>query len=355
MYTYINFRADKRSCKAQGGPLALIFTAHNQIRQLCTHNRSLNLLFSEDTPKITGLDVSTATGYVYFTIAETGTVHSLNLRNRSKYYISGMGEPDKLAVDWISHHIYFADSASKSIKLCNFLEEKCATIHYFDKEGKVSALTVDPVNKYIFYAVVNWWLFNTPMYQLYRTDLDGSNLTELIKPNKGLISGITYDSYKRILYYMETKNGSIQMLKYDSINPTTIVSGLSKPTTLQLFENHLYYFAAPRRFGKCSLYGERRHCEDRSFSVDANELFVLSQESRQMKSLEVCAEHNCSYLCVPAAEGARCICANGHRVEEGEECLKSEVSIKHYLSYFYLYVFLLLVFLNVMYLVFLKV
>lgn len=244
-----------------------------------------------------------------------------------------MGEPDKLAVDWISNHIYFADTESKSIKLCNFLEEKCATVHYFDKEGKVSALAVDPVNKYIFYAVVNWWVFNTPMYQLYRTDLDGSNITELIKPNKGLISGITYDSYKRILYFMETKNGSIRMLKYDSANPTTIVTGLNKPTTLQLFENHLYYFAASRRFGKCSLYGERRHCEDRSFSVDANELFVLSQESRQTRGLDVCAGHNCSYLCVPASEGVRCICANGHRVDEGEECLKSEVSILNILVF----------------------
>lgn len=86
------FRGDKKSCKAQGNPMALIYTMGNQIRQMTRHNRSLNLLYWNETPKISGLDVSLRTGFVYFTIDEIKSIVRINLRNHTRDYIPNMGK-----------------------------------------------------------------------------------------------------------------------------------------------------------------------------------------------------------------------------------------------------------------------
>lgn len=210
--------------------------------------------------------------------------------------------------------------------MCHFEARKCAVLFYLEKDDLVTALTVDAINRYIFYSVVNWWIDFKPHYRIYRANLDGTNIVEVTKTTSGYISGLTFDSHKHILYSADRHNGYINMLKYGSFKPTTIIANISKPSGLQLFEDHLYFIGANKRFGKCSLFGEARSCIDYRFSADPEEHFVVAQESKQMPAVDTCLINRCSYMCVRGESGVKCLCENGRVVKEGEQCAQLEVS-----------------------------
>lgn len=320
-------RPDKKSCKAEGEPMSLIFTSDNQIRMLSEEDNTLSLLHSDNTSKISGLDVSISAGVIYFSIEDSGIIMKLHMKNNSKYYITSVGRPRILALDWISQNIYFvnSDTKSKSITICNFDMGKCANIKELYSNSHISALAVDAINKYVFYVKANRWAFNSPNYVIYRCNLDGTNEHELVNASTGHISGLAFDSNKRILYFVEQYQGDIFMVKYDGTIPSNIISNLTRPRGLNLFENNLYFFTHNGYMGKCNLYGEKIMCEKFKIQTYANQLFVISQQSRQAQSVNICSKHSCSYLCIPSEVEVRCLCPNGHIVEEGKPCKNASV------------------------------
>lgn len=329
-------RPNKRSCKAMGEKMSLVFTAENQIRMLSQANNSLSILYSKEIPKITGLDVSTATGYVYFSIQDSGTLNKIHMRNQTKFFIPVLGQPEQIALDWISNNVYLINSygSEKFISVCHFDSGKCATLKELDVNDHVGAFAVDPINKYIFYAVTQWWLFNSPHYTVYRCNLDGTKVHELLKTSVGFVSGFTYDSNKKILYFAEQYRGKIFSMNYDGSNQQNIISDLSTPRGLNMFEDHLFFFASHQFMQKCSLYGEERFCDTFKFNSYCNQLFVIAQESRQPRGVNVCENHSCSHLCIPSDVEVRCVCEDGSIVDEDKECPSSTVSIAFALSLF---------------------
>lgn len=329
-FNYFCFsRSNKRSCKGLGEPLTYVFTTETQIRKLSQGDNSLSLVYSDDTPRISGLDISISTKYLYFTIEVTGTIHRINLENGTKDYISNVGQPQKLAVDWISQNVYFvnADSSYKSISLCNFDLQRCAKVIDLNIHGQVSALAIDAFNKYIFYAVVNWWVFNSPNYIIYRANLDGTKLIQLVNSSNGHISGLTFDCNKRVLYYIDRYHGHIHFLNYDGSHHVYIQSNLTNPRELNLFEDHLYFLSSNGHLGRCSLYGEERMCNTFKIQDYYSHLFVISQQSRQPYTSNVCQNSSCSFICVPSDVEARCLCEDGKIIKEKEQCQNYNVSI----------------------------
>lgn len=67
-YSGYLLRSDRKSCKAIGDPMYILFSSTNEIRKLSPSQNSLELLFNEGTQRITGLDISFDEGYLYFSI-----------------------------------------------------------------------------------------------------------------------------------------------------------------------------------------------------------------------------------------------------------------------------------------------
>lgn len=183
------FRKDKKSCKAEGEPMSLIFTAEGEIRELTQKTNQLSVLFTTPMPKMTGLDATIMPRSIYFSLEQPPSLHHINLHTRKRNYIMNneIGLPQKLAVDWATHNVYYYNAASneKSIKICNFKDVSCVKIVDIDVHRQVSAITVDAVNKFLFYALSNWWMFNSPTFMLYKTHLDGSHNEVLIQASSG--------------------------------------------------------------------------------------------------------------------------------------------------------------------------
>jgi hypothetical protein len=312
-------RTDRISCKAEGKAMSLLFTSDNQIRRLSQIENSLKLVYSEDTPRITGLDVSVKTGAIFFTAENTGTILMLNSSN--KVYLEDVGQPGKLVLDWMTNNIYYVNNEpnAKSISICNFDDKACSHLIPVDQHRQISAIAVDATNKLLFYSLVSWWMFNSPNYVIYKTNLDGTESQEIVKSSSGYVTGLSCDIYKKQLYFVDQHQGQLTQIRYDGSKKTVLASNLTRPMGLSFFEN-LVYFLTPGYMGKCRLY-EPAICDYFRLGTTSSDLFAIFQESKQPQlSDNPCENHTCSHLCVPAKMNYKCLCDDGRLLTTDEEC-----------------------------------
>nr|QQK84939.1 vitellogenin receptor [Chrysoperla nipponensis] len=325
-YSQYQLRLDGSGCKARGASMSLIFTSDAEIRKLIPHKKELHQLVYEDTPPITGLEYSLQEDALYYSIEKLDVIYKVFLTNNTRKFVRYLRKPTILALDWITNNIYFVEeSITSAIKVCHLEEQKCAKLITLDTET-VSALAIDAVNKYIFYATTFWWLYNTPKSVLYKVNLDGTHTQELAHKNLEFITGITYDIYKKKVYYVDQSTSKIERINYDgsarelvwSASNITHSSNLH-PYGLNLFEDHLFFMTPNGILKKCKLYGNLQ-CEDIRLHRNTINHFVIAQDSRQFSLPNVCVGHNCSYLCIQSEVGIKCVCENGNVIQENEMC-----------------------------------
>lgn len=183
-------RNDKISCKAAGKAMSMLFVTKNQIRELSQTENALKLLHSEDGTKITGLDVSASSGAIYYSLKDSRSIVLINKNTSTQEFIEGVGAPQQIALDWITNNIYYVNDNPKSISICNFNDKSCAQLLSIDNNRQLSAIAVDARNKALFYSLTSWFVYKSPSYIIYKTNLDGSEPQELIKNTMGHITGL---------------------------------------------------------------------------------------------------------------------------------------------------------------------
>ncbi|XP_060527930.1 putative vitellogenin receptor [Cylas formicarius] len=315
-------RQDRKTCKALGSPMTLIYAVDNQIRELSQKSNSLHILYSEDMPKIVGLDVAVKEHNIYFTTENSGTIQRINLKNKTRQYIDHIGLPQKIAYDWSTGHIYYYNTVpdSKSISVCSFQEMLCAKVIDIDIHRHVSDFVIDSVNKIIFYTLTSWFIFNWPSYAIYKANLDGSNIQEIVNNTEGYITGLAYNFNKMELYYVDQHLGQIWSTRYNGKQKKLLFSNLTRPTGLKFFEDNLYFSTSNGQMSKCQLFHSKT-CN--SFKTRAN-LFSLIQEGLQPDTVDPCQNHNCTFLCVAGSSHYQCLCENGKIIHTNEECVSKE-------------------------------
>lgn len=176
--------------------MSLIFSTEGQIRELTQKTNKLTILYSAPTPKIASLDSTFDPRNIYFSLEQPPSIHNIELNTRKRNYIMNkdIGQPQKLAVDWSTHNVYYynAVAGEKSIKICHIKEASCAKIINIDIHRQVSVMTVDSVNQLLFYALSNWWMFNSPTFTLCKANLDGTQNEIIVQTSSGKTSWIIY-------------------------------------------------------------------------------------------------------------------------------------------------------------------
>ncbi|CAG9766392.1 unnamed protein product [Ceutorhynchus assimilis] len=314
-------RSDKKSCKSIGEPMSVMYTLDNQIREISQKTNSLKILYSEEMPKITDLEVAVRENSILFTIENSPTLQKINTNTMKRQYIEHIGYPRKIAYDWSTGHIYYYNALSddKSISVCSFEAMACAKLIDVDIHLHVSELTVDSVNRVLFYSLTSWWVFNVPSYVLYKANLDGTGVTEIVKSTHGFISGLSYDLNKKQVYYADQHQGQILKISYEGKQKTTLFSNLTHPSSLKFFENTLYFATSNGDISKCLLYGTRL-CETFQISAHSYGLFTLVQEGLQPPLENPCKNSSCHFMCVASSSRYKCLCEDGSIVGEKEKC-----------------------------------
>ncbi|XP_057655031.1 vitellogenin receptor [Diorhabda carinulata] len=312
---YNNFflGSDKKSCKADGTRMSMYFIVHDyQIRELISKSNAMTIISTTPMIKISSLQALVEPKTVFFSTAETGAIYKLDINTNMMHIIRHVGKPQKIAIDWSTQNVYFYndDSIEKSISVCSF-EEKCAKLIDIDAHRQVSALAVDSINKVLFYVLRNWWILDSPNYVIYKTNLDGSNKTEIVETALGNIEDITLDINKQILYFKDHQAGTINSVSYRGGLVKPLFSNVNETRSLQFYENQLYYYQSDGFIISCKLYDGRTCSRRIKLNSFTNGNFIISQSSLQPKTRNICEGHKCPYLCIPTKVGFKCLCHDG--------------------------------------------
>ncbi|XP_055587745.1 putative vitellogenin receptor [Uranotaenia lowii] len=318
-------RSDKVSCKATGPNRYILYNAYNQIRKLEINPASIRVLLQTNESRITSMDVDIRRQMLYFIDEYSPVIYEHDLLHNVTLAMHNVGHPEYLAVDWITGNIYFYDRSDPSIKLCSIRHSVCARVISFSNQVFVKALVVDPVNKYLFYSVMHFWIFQVPHSIVYRSNMDGTNQVVLTK-DISHITGIQCDMDNQMLYIADVSTKSIRMIDYEGRQLKTVIEkqpfAISRPIGLTLYENHaLVLNVASSTVGQCKLFGDYE-CKLLELNAHNSNQMLIVQESRQPMVKNVCDPQiiNCDLVCVQTERGGKCICHNGQHVREGDRC-----------------------------------
>lgn len=103
-------------------------------------NNTIKVIHRENSPKITGLDVFSKNNAVFYSVAELGQIHHLNMTTNTEYIVYNLGKPTLIGIDWITDNVYFVDDANsqKWIVVCHIDKQKCANLIQLDSDITVS-------------------------------------------------------------------------------------------------------------------------------------------------------------------------------------------------------------------------
>ncbi|XP_014221207.1 vitellogenin receptor-like isoform X1 [Trichogramma pretiosum] len=315
-------RLNRVSCKATGPPVKMITATKDDIRlmSLASQHQSLTILHHEPGVEISGLDWNARDNSLYWSNELAGMINKMSVDTKKRSTaLSQVGRPQVLAVDWITDNVYYFDNGQRpAIKACSVEEDKCARIAAIEAaNNKVTALAVEPLKEYLFWAQVSWKIYETPSGQIRRSDLAGGNELVLVHDNVAVVSGLALDHHRSILYWADNSQTNIDSVKLDGSDRRVVLPALLiKPIGLQLFEDALYWKGeSTPTLRKRELYGDKSYSVISVGGNNINGLFVIAQISRQPSGENRCRHRGCQHLCVHRDREALCLCSDGRPAE----------------------------------------
>ncbi|XP_031780788.1 vitellogenin receptor isoform X1 [Nasonia vitripennis] len=310
-------RINRVSCKATGPAVKLIAASKDDIRIMSpsTMISSLTIIHRDPEVEITGLDVDSKENTIYWSNEIEGIINKMNIDTKKRVTASnGVGRPETLAVDWITDNVYYFDDKRRPlIKACNVDANKCAVItHIEGMYQRVTTIAIEPLKEMLFWGQVMWKIYEKPSSEIVRSDLMGANQKVIVRDNLGIISGLTIDYHRSILYWSDKYLNSIEGVDFDGKNRKAIVADLTtKPIGLFFYEDSLYWkIEGIGVLKRRHLYGNM-DSEWISMGSKNSRLFVVSQISRQPDGPNKCKDRGCEHMCIMHKNESTCICGNG--------------------------------------------
>nr|CAJ19121.1 vitellogenin receptor [Blattella germanica] len=325
-------RSDRISCKAIGKAKEFIFVADKQIRRVTHELRFMKIAYLDYDFKVTGLDVDSKLGMVYWSSDETNTIYRMSLIGGTKAYLTGIGSPTDIALDWITQNVYYVDKDTiQSIKVCNLDSQQHATVVHVDSGYSASRIAVDPFAGFIFWIEISTWNIEIPKSILIRADMSGENRKTLVNEHMMLVYGIALDVVRKRIFIADEHQNTIESMGYSGEDRHVVVDSnehVQKPINLALFEGTLYWLTSGTgQLTSYKLYGppERPFDKHQLYSY-GTEHFAILQASMQPIIVNPCANHTCDEMCVLSPSGYPvCLCSDGTIVEMGKSCPKEEL------------------------------
>lgn len=186
----------------------------------------------------------------------------------------------------------------------------------------------------MFFTTLTWPVVEQQSSIIYKANLDGTDMRELLKDNKLHCSGLAIDHNRQILYFSDIKTNTIESINYEGTIRKMIFEKndfIHKPTHLDLFEEDIFSLSAStNKIIRCNLI-EPKQCRSFTLHGYGPSLFKLDQISKQKPMVNPCSNINCTHLCVTTSKKPVCVCENGLREVINGECSKPKVRIRRIL------------------------
>lgn len=148
----------------------------------------------------------------------------------------GLKSPDSLAIDWISHNIYWADLETKRIELMK-IDAGYRKIIIWENLINPRFLIVDPIHGFIYWSELS----DTDKGFIARSKLDGTS-REIVVSNTGKTQGLTIDHANEKLYWGDLYISAIDSYDIKSGKRKTVVTeGIVYPYSLTQYLDYIFW------------------------------------------------------------------------------------------------------------------
>ncbi|ALC49752.1 yl [Drosophila busckii] len=220
---------------------------------------------------------------------------------------SGLDAPEDLAVDWLTHNIYFTDNVMQHIAVCSADALSCAPLVTEDVQQPRS-LALWPQRGLMFWT--DWGV--KPM--IGRAAMDGRQAHAIVNDNIHWPNGIALDMHQDRIYWVDGKLGSLQSVRSDGSARRSVLEGLLKhPYGLAIFEDQLYWSDWHTK----SLHACHKHTgKNHRVLVRDRTIYAVHvyHPAKQPRLAHACESARCSHLCLlsePSLGGYSCACPAG--------------------------------------------
>lgn len=149
-------------------------------------------------------------------------------------------QPVAVAVDWVADKLYVADAFGQKINVFE-LDGRYQAIVIGNNMSEPTDIALDPTRGYMFVAENK---------RIFRTTMDGMEMTDLVTDAIYKASGLAVDLATRRIFWCDWWVDSIGSVDYDGRNRFLSVLGASNiPATsrLAVFERTLYWTAGAKQ------------------------------------------------------------------------------------------------------------
>ncbi|XP_060590385.1 low-density lipoprotein receptor-related protein 1-like isoform X5 [Ruditapes philippinarum] len=245
--------------------------------------------------------------------------------SKEETLITGLNDPQGIAVDWIGKNLYWTDASTLKIEMCHYNGTTCTrrkTIVKGDLDEPFD-IVVDPN-----YGKIFWTDRGYPP-KIESANLDGSGRATLVKDFIIWPNGIALDYTNDRLYWADTKSHTIESVRLDGTDKKIIRTFDVKdpPYQVEVFGDDLYVTTFKKRavlkFPKFYNKSADEETVTLTKSIMHIEDIVIIQESKQMVKepasvTNACSLHPCpspTQLCINNPQGHvskfTCVCADG--------------------------------------------
>ncbi|KAK3605314.1 hypothetical protein CHS0354_003961 [Potamilus streckersoni] len=239
---------------------------------------------------------------------------SIGLSGDNDWKILHMGTSKdfvKLAVDWISHNIYWTDPQYKWIMVQSLLSNDTSlhrVLIHENLEGP-HALALDPMECLLFWSDIGKFT------KIEVSSLSGRNRKSLISSNLFNPYSLAADYVARRLYFIDARARSIQTVTYEGKDRKVILKrDQSSLFDIAIYKDYLYVTdnSYDRLYSFNKTTGKEIHISLNEKKKEYVGIAVFHPDIQPTSATAHCVNHGCEQICVTEKDGATCLCKDGY-------------------------------------------
>lgn len=302
----------------------LLFTNRDNIRSISLGTNSNDVAIPlTGVKEASALDFDVSERRIYWTDIQAKTISRAYMNGSSVEHVIefGLDYPEGMAVDWMGHNIYWADTGTNRIEVAQLDGQYRQVLVCKDLDNPRSldsprSLALDPANGYMYWT--EWG--GRP--RIARAYMDGSTITTLVD-KVGRANGLTIDYVDHRLYWTDLDTCMIESTNMQGLQREIIVDDLPHPFALTQYRNFIYW----TDFNLRSIErADKRSGLNRTVVLQGQlelMLDILVFHSSRQEGTNECSHNNgnCAHLCLATPAGAQCRCASHYTLNlDGRNC-----------------------------------
>ncbi|XP_030179601.1 low-density lipoprotein receptor-related protein 2 [Lynx canadensis] len=292
----------------------LIFALENTLRSLHLDPEDHSPPFQPISVERVAVDLAydDISNRIYFTQSlgsGNGQISYVNLNSgtrSSTAIISGKGNPDGIAFDWINRRIYYSNYTNETI---NSMAEDGSKRTVIAHVSKPRAIVLDPCRGYMYWTD---WGTNA---KIERATLGGNFRVPIVNSSLVWPNGLTLDYENDLLYWADASLQKIERSTLTGTQREVVVNRAFHPFSLTVYGQYIYWTDwNTKKIYRANKYdGSGQMAMTMSFPFRPNGIRVIVKNQQQCSN--PCSEFNggCSHICAPGPNGAECQCPHEGR------------------------------------------